>query len=267
MTDTNSMSGQPQRTGIYAALLAFQQEIGIVAKSAENPFFHSSYAPLPDIIKTVQPVLANHGLGITQFPSTVDGKPALRTILFHTSGETIEDTTPIVLSKADPQAQGSAITYMRRYGYAAVTQIVIDEDDDGNKASGDPQFHQAYIEDATPPQRIKQEHLSGAITDQPINEQILTELNFLPNNLKLPKDQAKQIWDQFWQKGIRRGKFDPNTKKWSGTEISMSHVPIIVSAFGVAAGKTPDSIDAMTKQILGDEQVDTPHYEEGEEPF
>src|SRR6185503_13098384 len=30
---------------------------------------------------------------------------------------------------------GRAITYMRRYGYAAVLQIVIDEDDDGNQSS------------------------------------------------------------------------------------------------------------------------------------
>lgn len=38
--------------------------------------------------------------------------------------------------KDDPQAVGSAITYMRRYALGAVLGLNIDNDDDGNAASG-----------------------------------------------------------------------------------------------------------------------------------
>ena len=39
------------------------------------------------------------------------------------------------LPKSDPQGQGSAVTYARRYSYMSVLGLVADEDDDGNKAS------------------------------------------------------------------------------------------------------------------------------------
>jgi hypothetical protein len=42
---------------------------------------------------------------------------------------------PLLLAKSDPQGQGSAITYARRYALMAVLGLVADEDDDGNKAS------------------------------------------------------------------------------------------------------------------------------------
>lgn len=249
-------------TAIYSALFDFQQELTTVGKTAENPFFKSAYAPLPEILKTVQPVLAKHGLGITQFPSqTTEGKPALTTILFHKDGETIEHTSPIILSKTDPQAQGSAITYMRRYGYAAVTQIVIDEDDDGNKASGDPEFHTTYVTNniQTPPQQIKAEHLSGAITDTPIDDETFKELNFLPGNLNLPKEVSKEVWNRLYQLGVYRGKFDfAGTKTWSGTKISKSQIPLIVKAFAKAANYDEEQTRILVQQFVGDEQTDTP---------
>jgi hypothetical protein len=43
---------------------------------------------------------------------------------------------PLLLTKEDPQGQGSAITYARRYALCAVLNLVGDDDDDGNGASG-----------------------------------------------------------------------------------------------------------------------------------
>lgn len=117
------------------ALNEFQKEIVTVGKTANNPFFKSKYADLGSIMKEAQPVLTKHGLSVVQLPSNIDGQPALTTVIFHTSGESIEATVPLVLSKQDPQGFGSAMTYFRRYGYASALQIVIDEDDDGNNAS------------------------------------------------------------------------------------------------------------------------------------
>lgn len=128
----------PQIAKLAAALVALQADLKPVDKSANNPFFHSSYAPLPEIMKAVQPLLAKHKLAVTQFMTNIDGQSALRTILLHESGECIEDVVPLLLAKQDPQSQGSAVTYARRYGVMAVLGLVADEDDDGNAASTPP---------------------------------------------------------------------------------------------------------------------------------
>lgn len=117
------------------ALSAFQAEVVTVGKSADNPFFHSKYAPLEEIMLAALPVLAKHGLSVMQLPDNLDGQPALTTIVMHESGESQRATTPLLMAKNDPQGQGSAITYLRRYSYAAALGIVIDADDDGNRAS------------------------------------------------------------------------------------------------------------------------------------
>jgi hypothetical protein len=119
-------------TELAKALNAFQAELVTVGKTAENPFFKSKYADLASIMLKTQPVLTKHGMAVVQMPSEMDGKPALTTMLLHVSGQSIQYTTPLILAKNDPQGLGSAITYMRRYAYAAALQIVIDADDDGN---------------------------------------------------------------------------------------------------------------------------------------
>ncbi|AER26097.1 ERF family DNA pairing protein [Mycobacterium phage Diminimus] len=122
------------------ALVAAQAEFGAVAKDTANPFFKSKYADLPAVKAEAQPVLAKHGLAVTQHPGyvVIDGKvhDTLTTKVVHKSGQADESTMILRPVKADPQAQGSAITYAKRYAFMAVLGLVADEDDDGNAASG-----------------------------------------------------------------------------------------------------------------------------------
>ena len=117
------------------ALVALQADLVPVAKSASNPFFKSKYAPLNEVMANVQPLLAKHKLAISQFLTNLNGESAMRTILLHESGQYIEDVQPLLLVKQDPQSQGSATTYARRYGVMSVLGVVADDDDDGNKAT------------------------------------------------------------------------------------------------------------------------------------
>ena len=119
---------------IAPALVAFQADLTPVSKSATNPFFKSKYAPLPEVMEAIQPLLAKHKLAIIQLVTNIDGVSALNTIVLHESGQKLEAIQPLLLTKQDPQAQGSAITYARRYGVMSALGIVADEDDDGNKA-------------------------------------------------------------------------------------------------------------------------------------
>jgi hypothetical protein len=119
---------------IAPALLKAQQAITFASKSATNGHFKSKYADLPSVIDAVKPALNNEGISFIQSGSpSEDGRLHLTTRLLHTSGEWIEDTAVAALAKQDPQAFGSAMTYLRRYQLAAMTGIYQD-DDDANEA-------------------------------------------------------------------------------------------------------------------------------------
>lgn len=126
----------PEINELAAALVAAQAEFSAVPKTSSNPFFKSKYAALPDVVSHAGPVLARHGLAISQFiDAEYVGGDGLTTYLLHKSGQFISHTMKLHLPKDDPQGQGSAVTYARRYSYMAALGLVADEDDDGNSAS------------------------------------------------------------------------------------------------------------------------------------
>lgn len=121
---------------IAKSLAKFHELMGNVAKDANNPFFKSKYAPLETILPAIKGPLKEAGLVFYQSPVTWDNKPALLTCLLDIeTGESIENTVPLILAKQDPQGVGSAITYMRRYALVSMLGLNCDEDDDGNAAS------------------------------------------------------------------------------------------------------------------------------------
>lgn len=119
------------------ALAKAQGAIKPAAKGAENPFFKSSYADLPAIVKACKDELAKNDIAVIQSTKYEGETLFLETILAHSSNEWVSGTYPIKPVKADPQGMGSAITYARRYALAAMVGVVAeDEDDDANAASG-----------------------------------------------------------------------------------------------------------------------------------
>ena len=120
---------------ISAALVAAQAEMGNAVKGSQNPFFKSKYADLNAVREAVLPVLTKHGISVIQPTVTRDGRNYVKTVLLHTSGQYIAGETEILYKEKDnPQAQGSGITYARRYGLQSICNIGA-EDDDGNQAA------------------------------------------------------------------------------------------------------------------------------------
>jgi hypothetical protein len=105
----------------------------VIKKDAKNPFFKSSYASLSNILDSIKIPLAESDLSFSQHPM---GENGMSTILMHKSGEWLGSHFTMKPMKNDPQGIGSCITYMRRYALAAILGLNIDEDDDGNSASG-----------------------------------------------------------------------------------------------------------------------------------
>ena len=120
---------------IALALVKAQSEMGTAIKDSNNPFFKSKYADLNSIREACMPSLSKHGIVLLQPTVSIDGRNYVETILLHESGQWISGLTEILFSKPnDAQAQGSGITYARRYGMQSLVNVGAD-DDDGNSAS------------------------------------------------------------------------------------------------------------------------------------
>lgn len=111
--------------GLAEALLAFQAEAPALAKDATNPHYKSKYTPLDTIVETVGPLLVKHGLVWTALPgSNEHGAPALNYRLIHApSNEELCGVMPLLVTKADPQGMGSALTYARRYAMCEIAGV------------------------------------------------------------------------------------------------------------------------------------------------
>ena len=118
------------------ALSKAQAEMPPAELNKVNPFLKNKYADLGSIIKAAKPVLAKHGLALSQMPTGDGDKIGLTTILMHSSGEWLESTMMLTLEDAkgvtSAQAAGAIISYLRRYSIASVLGMYADEDVDGN---------------------------------------------------------------------------------------------------------------------------------------
>jgi hypothetical protein len=120
---------------LASALAAVQAELPKIAKgeTADTGKYTYTYADLADISAAVLPLTGKHGLAFTACPTVTDaGAFVLRYKLKHTSGEEEGGDYPLSL-QGGPQAQGSLITYARRYTLCAVVGVA-PEDDDGQAA-------------------------------------------------------------------------------------------------------------------------------------
>jgi hypothetical protein len=138
----STIETSPEIKDIAAALLTFQGKVGGVLKDGRNPAFKNKYATLENVIDTIRPGLQEAGLVFLQAPGLIaDNKLSLTTRLLHAaSGQWIQSTMQAPLQKQDPQATGSACTYLSRYSLMAILGVPPSEDDDGNAASAPRQI-------------------------------------------------------------------------------------------------------------------------------
>jgi hypothetical protein len=125
---------------IAQALVKAQMSMSDAKKSASNPFFKSKYADINSVREACIPALNENGICAMQPTVTIEGKPYVKTILLHESGEWIAGYTEIICGKQnDAQSHGSGLTYARRYGLQSMTNLG-SEDDDGNAAQSNSEL-------------------------------------------------------------------------------------------------------------------------------
>lgn len=137
-------SGQTDK--FDAALAAAQVELenpaktktakvrGTSKKTGKEFEMSYTYADIGDVLASARPILAKHGISITQVPLPKGSMMMLVTRLSH-SGQWIEGDYPVCQIGADHQQMGSAMTYSRRYALTAMIGVAAEDDDDGANAA------------------------------------------------------------------------------------------------------------------------------------
>lgn len=118
------------------ALAKAQSKIKKADLDAKNPHYDSRYATFSSVREASREALSENGLAVVQSVNSEPDGYHLETTLMHSSGEFITAKLKLLLGKSDMQGLGSAITYAKRYQFAAMVGVVDEEDDDGNGASG-----------------------------------------------------------------------------------------------------------------------------------
>ena len=128
---------EAKELNIYERLTMVRSMVSGVKKTANNPFFKSSYADLNGVMDALAPAMIECNIIYVQYANRLDGVDVLTTELVNVSKpeDKIVSHTHLIIPAADMQKFGGAITYARRY--ALVTMFGLEAiDDDGNVAAG-----------------------------------------------------------------------------------------------------------------------------------
>lgn len=129
------MNKSPSLGELAKALNKAQAEFDPAPLNSSNPHLRNKYADLGSIIETAKPVLAKHGLSVSQMVFGEGGNIGITNLLMHVSGEWIESSVTMPVSEEKgikpSQVAGSIISYLRRYSLAAMLGIYVGGDDDG----------------------------------------------------------------------------------------------------------------------------------------
>ena len=117
------------------ALSKAQGEITGALKDSSNPFFKSKYADLASCWDACRKQLSSNGLAVIQTTAMHGDVLIVQTMLVHSSGQWVRGVLPVKTKDDGPQAQGSGITYARRYALAAMVGLA-QIDDDAEAAQG-----------------------------------------------------------------------------------------------------------------------------------
>ena len=126
---------------LFKALSKFQGELENASKGKQGHGY--KYADLAECINVAKPHLAANGLSVSQMlGANEQGRQTMITILAHESGQYMSSEFVMVdavlqggSGKNPAQVLGSAITYQRRYAYAAIIGLAQEDDDAASVAS------------------------------------------------------------------------------------------------------------------------------------
>jgi hypothetical protein len=142
---SETAAARPSETALLQAALSkaqadfppIERSRKVKVKTRTGGAYEFSYAPLNAILAATRPILAKHGLALSQGLRAFGESIVLRTTLTHSGGGALSDEWPLPFREGmSPQEIGSLLTYARRYALSAMLGIASEEDDDANAAAG-----------------------------------------------------------------------------------------------------------------------------------
>ena len=106
-------------TMLATALAAAQFEIKGATKDSVNPHYKNRYADLASVMDACLPALNRNGIAVIQPYVEIDGQRAVKTILAHESGETLETAVPLPVPG---RPERSAVSARRRCSASACSR-------------------------------------------------------------------------------------------------------------------------------------------------
>lgn len=128
-------------------------------KTAENPYFNSKYADLGTVVEALKAPLKEVGLrycfGIDKEQVKDQDKEVVVWYLntYITDGKDFARAAQFPLVNTNPQQFGASITYAKRYSLCTLFNVIAEEDDDGNTASGNKGALPKKVPTKLPPKR------------------------------------------------------------------------------------------------------------------
>lgn len=131
------MNSSAKFTTVAGAIGNVQQQLEILQRDskADAGKYSYKYTGMPTMWTALKPLLKKYGLTVLQSPVSSDGSSVLgdymtTTIIHETSGEWVEYSMRLVITRDDPQGYGSAVTYAERYMIKSIFKVVTDDDND-----------------------------------------------------------------------------------------------------------------------------------------
>lgn len=147
--------------------------------------YQYTYAGLDVILDLVRPVLAKHGLALSQpFGSTPDGLVTVRTRVLHRRGVSIDGDPIARVVEGGPQEVGSFVTYARRYAVVSLLGIHPAGEDDDAQAAQPPRSGPSQAREPREPKGLPDPIVGGLHLSERTSE-ALNDLVSAPPSTKV----------------------------------------------------------------------------------
>lgn len=209
MIENDTAPAWDRRCKLLAALTKARGEFSAVTKTeeafirSEKGNFKYTYADLASVLDAVTPALTANGLYLYHTFALLDGGMLEATAhVVHTAGGEITSTATVPMSGdgklRGAQAQGSAMTFARRYSTLAVLGLAAEDDDGAEASKGDtqPADYKPANRPAAKPKPATSQPAAAEKPGEQVIEAVLTSVSDKSN-----KDATKH-WAEFALEGF-----------------------------------------------------------------
>lgn len=119
---------------LNTSLASAFQEYPAIYFNRQDGYFKNQYADLDKIMAKIRPVLAKHGLCVTNRTIlNAEGETVLETRIWHSSGQWMETRARLIPTKNDAHTYASALLHLTRLQIMSILNVTIaDNPDDDN---------------------------------------------------------------------------------------------------------------------------------------